>query len=68
MFVRWFKCLSVPTSILSYIIQTVYVTHILILDTKNEKVMWKRNSYLFTGIMIHAPITKKQQYDCFMVV
>ena len=26
--------------------------------------MWKRNSYLFTGKMIHALIMKKQQYEC----
>ena len=27
-----------------------------ILDTKNEKIMWNRNSYLITGITIHALI------------
>ena len=60
LFIRWI--LSVPTSILSYMIQnTVDVVHITTLDNKNEKIMWKRNSYLFTGIMIHALITKKQQ-------
>ena len=29
--------------------------------------MWKRNPYLFTGRMVHVLITKKQQYNCFMV-
>lgn len=38
----------------------------LMLDIKDEK-MWKRNSYLLTGVTIHSLITKKQQYNCFMV-
>lgn len=28
---------------------------------QNEKIMWKRSSHLFTGVTIHALITKKQQ-------
>ena len=39
---------------------------LLTLDIKNEKINVKKK-YLFSGIMIHALITKKQQYDCFMV-
>ena len=38
---------------------------ILTVDIKNEKNV--RNLYLFTGITIHAAITERQPYDCFMV-
>ena len=41
------NCLSVPASILSYMIQnTADVLHITTLDIKNEKIMWKGDSYL----------------------
>lgn len=55
------NCLSVPISILSYILQNgVDVIHIT--NTRNQK--WKDNvkgnSYLFTGMVSHALITKKQ--------
>ena len=62
------NCLSVPASILSYMIQnTADVLHITTLDIKNEKIMWKRNSYLVTDVMIHTFIAKKQQYNSFMI-
>ena len=35
------------------------------LDIKNEKIMYAKN--LYTGIMIHTLIMKKQRYDCFMI-
>ena len=60
--------LSVPTSILSYMIQNTGCLYVLlILDIKNEKIMEKRNSYLFTGIIIYALVTQKHHYDFFMV-
>ena len=53
------NCLSISTSILSYTKHCrCYVCILLMLDTKNEKIMWK-NSDVFTGIMIHVLITKK---------
>ena len=46
-FVFKVNCLSVSTSILSYTIkEMLYVLPTL--DIKNEKIMLKRNSYLFT--------------------
>lgn len=45
---------------------TVDVLHII---TRHQKLKDddKRKLYLFTGIMIHALITKKQQYTYFMI-
>ena len=48
--------LSVPTSIMSYMTQsTVRLLCVLLtLDIKNEKLVWKENACLLTGITIHA--------------
>ena len=63
------NCLSVPSSILPYMIQnTVYVAYITTQDIKNEKILWKRNWCFYRGITIHALVIKKQQHDCFNVV
>ena len=67
-FVYKMNCLSVPTSILSYMMQNT-VDVIRITNTRHQK--WrdnvKKKFSLFTGITIHALIMKKQLYDCFMV-
>ena len=47
-FTRWIICLSVCTSILSHMIQTTMDSiHIPNATYQIQKVMWKRNSYLF---------------------
>ena len=43
------------------------VIHIINTRHQKEKENVKTNSCFFIGIMIHALIIKKQQYDCFMV-
>ena len=56
------NCLPVPTSILSYMVQnTVNVKCIPNTRYKKWKDNVKRNSHLFTDVIIHALIMKKQQ-------
>lgn len=38
---------------------TADVTRVTSTDTKDEKVAWKKNSYVFTSITMHALITKQ---------
>ena len=58
------NCLPVPTTILSYMVQNT-VNAKCIPDIRYQK--WKdnvkRNSLLFTGVIIHVLIMKKQQYS-----
>ena len=67
------NCLSVPASILSYMIQnTADVLHITTLDIKNEKIMWIRFIFIYRYNNSctdneEEPWLLWLQYDCFMV-
>ena len=61
------NCLPVPTTILSYMVQnTVNAKCIPNIRYQKWKDNMKRNSLLFTGVIIHVLIMKKQWYDYFM--
>ena len=51
-------------------VDVIYITNTGLSITIFSLLKWKDNvkkEFIFIGIMIHALITKKQQYDHFMI-